>query len=298
MNNIEGLIVAKFGGSSLANAEGFMQVSNIIKGDPRRRVIVPSAPGVVRNNSLGLEDNVKITDLLIACGQLSFRSFSSNSIFGVIERRFLQIAYGLEVCINEDLKEIREGLLIKRENEEYSVEWAASRGEWLSGKILARYLGAEFVDAAEIMKFQDDGTFDIEESYRLINQRLHGLGRFVVPGFYGSDRMGRIRTFPRGGSDITGSYLSVALNAELYENWTDTNGVLTADPKLVPQATTIPHLLYEEMAELGRLGARVFHVLALDPVWARGILVNVRNTFNTEHRGTFIGDQRLLEGLI
>lgn len=295
MNNIEGLIVAKFGGSSLANAEGFIQVEKIINEDPRRRIIVVSAPGVVRNNSLSFADNVKITDLLIACGQLSFRNFSSNNIFGVIERRFLQIADGLGICVREDIDEIKEGLGMRRENEDLSVQWVASRGEWLSGKILARYLGAEFVDAAEIMRFQNDGTFDTVESYKLIQQRLKGTNRFVVPGFYGADKIGRIRTFPRGGSDITGSHLAAAVDAEVYENWTDTNGVLTADPRVVPQAQTIPYLLYEEMAELGRLGAKVFHVLALDPVWMKGVLVNVKNTFNPGHPGTIIGNAGFLQ---
>lgn len=290
MNNIERLIVAKFGGSSLANAEGFIQVANIIDDNVARSIIVPSAPGVVRYNpSFDDCEHIKITDLLIICGKLSFRNFSSRNTFGMIEKRFLGIANGLRICIDGDLDEIKAGLLVKRETEEFSVEWAASRGEWLSGKILARYLGAEFVDAAEIMKFQDDGTFDEEESYQLIPQRLKGSGRFVVPGFYGSDRTGRIRIFPRGGSDITGSHLATALNVRLYENWTDTNGVMTADPRIVPEARTIPFLLYEEMAELGRLGAKVFHALALDPVWMRGILVNVRNTFNPEHPGTWIG---------
>ncbi|MBI2334743.1 hypothetical protein HYU96_02980 [Candidatus Daviesbacteria bacterium] len=280
--SIERLIVAKYGGTSLANAERFIMVGNITDQDRSRRVIVPSAPGKDEDNC------IKITDLLIDCGESSFMNRSYADTFGTIERRFLQIAEGLGVYINDDLEEVKSGLRIKRENQELSVAWAASRGEWLSGKILSRFLGAEFVDAAEIMKFQNDGTFDQETSHPLIAQRLNGLGRFVVPGFYGQDEAGRIRTFSRGGSDITGANLAAALRADIYENWTDTNGVHTADPKIVPEARTILFLLYEEMQELGFLGAKVLHPLAVDPAWDRNIPIHVRNTFNPRHPGTWI----------
>lgn len=282
--NKERDIVTKYGGSSLANAGGFIAVGNIINEDCRRRIIVPSAPGKER----GVKNSVKMTDLLIRCGELSFRNIEYRNTVDIIERRFLNIAEGIGICIDDDLEEVKQGLLVSKESEFYSVAWAASRGEWLSGRILARYLGAKFVDSAEIMKFQDDGVFDQEESYRLIFQRLHGSERFVVPGYYGQDKRGRIRTFPRGGSDITGAYLAGGLNAAIYENWTDTNGVLTADPEIVPQASTIRYLPYEEMAELGISGAKVFHYLALGPVWAKRIPVNVRNTFNPKHQGTII----------
>lgn len=280
--NTERLIVAKFGGTSLANAERFILVANIINGDPRRRIIVPSAPGKDKNRSK------KITDLLIRCGRLSFKNLSFNRTFGVIERRFLDIAEGLEVCIDEDLEQLRNGFLVKRETRELSIQWAASRGEWLSGKILARCLGVEFVDAVEVMRFNNDGTFNEEKSYSLMTERLRGSQRFVVPGFYGQDAAGRIRTFPRGGSDITGAYLAAGLHADLYENWTDTNGVLTADPNIVPEAQTIRDLLYEEMTELACSGARVLHSSALGSVWIEGIPINVRNTFNLKDSGTRI----------
>lgn len=278
-------IVSKFGGSSLANTEGFICVGNIINEDPRRRVIVPSAPGIDKDNPF------KGTDLLIVCGKLSFRNFSFNNTFGLIQERYLGIANGLGVHIENDLEEIREGLLVRRENEELSIAWAASRGEWLSGKILSRYLGAEFVDAAEIIKFRADGAFDQKKSYSLISQRLKGLGRFVIPGFYGQDEDGRIRILPRGGSDITGAYLAAALSVQVYENWTDVDGIKTADPCIVPEARTIPFIYYEEMVELGLLGARVLHPLSIEPVWDKCIPVNIRNTFNPKHFGTWIGGQ-------
>lgn len=292
--NTERDIVAKFGGSSLANAEGYRDVANIVNADAKRRIIAVSAPGIVRDNPLGDEERVKITDLLIACGRISFRDFPYHNTLGMIESRFLRIAEELKVCIEDDLEEIRNGLATRKETEDLSLSWAASRGEWLSAKILARYLGANFVDAQDLMKFHEDGSFDQDLSYNLINERLRGSERFIVPGFYGQDSRGRIRILPRGGSDITGAYLAAALNAQVYENWTNTNGVFTADPDIVPQARTIPYLFYEEMAELGLLGAKVFHPLALGPVWARGIPVNVRNTFNPEHPGTWIGDMYFL----
>lgn len=280
--DIERLIVAKFGGTSLANVEGFIRVANIIDEDPGRRIIVPSAPGKDKNRSK------KITDMLIRCGRLSFKNLSFNRTLGVIERRFWDIAEGLEVCIDEELEQLRSGFLVKRETRELSIEWVASRGEWLSGKILAKFIGAEFVDAAEIMRFHDNGMFNEEESYRLIAERLRGSRRFVIPGYYGQDVAGRIRTFPRGGSDITAAYLAAGLNAYIYENWTDRNGILTTDPEIVCEARTTPYLLYEEMVELGYSGVRIFHPLAGSPVWQKSIPVNVRNTFNPGHAGTWI----------
>lgn len=291
MSNTERSIVAKFGGSSLANAEGFMHVAKIINEDLNRRVIVVSAPGKVKGDSKNFEDKMKITDLLMVCGQLSFRGFLFNNTFGVIERRFLRITGGLGISIDQDLEDIKQGFLTPRENESLSVEWAASRGEWLSGKILARYLGAEFVDATEIMQFQDDGTFNEERSYELIRQRLCGSSRFVVPGFYGRDAAGSIRTFPRGGSDITGSHLAAALNVDVYENWTDVDGVMTADPNIVDEATNVPFLEYEEMAELGLLGAKVLHHSSIDPVWDKGIPIIIGNTFNPTGPKTIIGQK-------
>lgn len=290
MSNIERSIVCKFGGSSLANAEGFIRVADIINEDYRRGVVVVSAPGKDQDSPAGSIDRLlKITDLLIVCGMLSFVDLPFKNTFAVIESRFLRIAEDLRICIDDELEEVKNGLLIRKENADLTVAWAASRGEWLSGKILARYLGSEFVEAAEIMKFHNDGKFSEEESNRLISQRLKGSERLIVPGYYGQDGKGRIRTFPRGGSDITGGYLAAYSNAEIYENWTDTDGVLTADPNIVPKARNIPFLFYEEMAELGLLGAQVFHPLALGPVWKRGIPVNIKNTFNPEHRGTWIG---------
>ncbi len=283
--SIEKDIVAKFGGSSLANAECFQGVLDIVNNDPRRRVAVPSAPGKEKG---GLQ-SIKITDLLIVCGKLSFRGFSFNNTLGLIRNRFFGIADGLGIDIEKDWEMLENGLLEKRETEAFSVEYAASRGEWLSGKILAKKLGANFVDAAEIMRFQNDGSFDQDLSYQLINEKLKGSERFVVPGFYGQDRSGRIRTFPRGGSDITGAHLAAALGAHLYENWTDTDGVLTADPKIVPNARTIPYLLIREMATMGYAGAQVFHPHALEPVAEKRIMVNIRNTFNPSNPGTLVG---------
>lgn len=296
---IEELTVAKFGGTSLANAENFIRVANIIAADPRRRIIFNSAFGKDENNP------EKITDLAISCGKLSFRGLASGKdfqeAFGLIERRHLEVARQLGVEIREDLAQVQEGLVVRRETEELTIAWAASQGEWLSGRMLARLIGAEFVDAAEVMRFNNDGTFNEEVSYLLLAERLQGWGsqRFVVAGFSGQDFLGRIRTFPRGGSDISAAHGAAAMLASLYENWTDTNGVLTADPRLfkgdpemLAQIRTIRLLTYEEMAELSSAGARVFHTLALHPVWRRGIPVNIRNTFNPGDPGTIINGSR------
>lgn len=281
--NTEKLVVSKFGGSSMANADALRQVADIIRANADSRIIVVSAPGKEK----GVNNSKKITDLLITCGHKSFIGLSYKDTFGEIEERFLSMAEDLEICIDDELDQMKSGLSVTRESEDFSVAWAASRGEWLSACILSKYLGAEFVEAADIMRF-DDTFFNQKLSYGLINERLKESARFIIPGFYGQDAEYRIRIFPRGGSDITGAYLAGAVNAYIYENWTDTNGVLTADPNIVPNARTIANLSYEEMAELGISGAQVFHYLALGPVWEKRIPVNVRNTFNPSHPGTII----------
>ena len=277
-----GSIVCKFGGSSVADADQIRKIVSIIQSDGRRRFIVISAPGK------RYKEDEKITDLLLLCHELASRGQKITGPFNTIRERYLEIARELESAIKiEDLLAEIE----KRIESGASKDFAASRGEYLCARLVAEYLGAAFIEAAEAIKFQVDGKID-ETTYDLIAKRLSDKSLYVIPGFYGSTPDGKIRTFSRGGSDITGSLVARAVMAEIYENWTDVSGFLMTDPRLVKNPRPISRLTYREMRELASLGANVFHEEAVLPVSSAEIPINIRNTNSPDDPGTMIVSRR------
>ena len=271
--------VVKFGGSSLASAHQFKKVGDIIKADKSRRFVVPSAPG--KRNS----KDEKVTDLLYETYDAAVEGGSYKKKFEKIKARYEEIIDGLSLDLNLDheFAKIEEQFLIKA-----GREYAASRGEYLNGIIMAKYLGVEFIDPAEMIFFFEDGTFDAEATNKEVSERLEKVQRAVIPGFYGSDHSGKIRTFSRGGSDITGSIIARGIKADLYENWTDVSGFLVADPRIIPNPETIESITYKELRELAYMGASVLHEDAIFPVRKEGIPINIRNTNKPEDKGTMI----------
>ncbi|MBQ1411389.1 MAG: aspartate kinase [Oscillospiraceae bacterium] len=272
------LKVLKFGGSSMASAEQYAKVKAIVEEDGSRSVVVVSAAGK-RNK----EDH-KITDLLYLCHAHMKYGVSCDSVFGMIARRYLEIrdALGLKTDLEGALDRIRADM----ENG-MSEAALASRGEYLSALLMADYLGFDFVDAADWLRFRMDGTVDREWSYEALKNLAKGR-HIVIPGFYGSLADGSIRTFTRGGSDITGALAAAALDADVYENWTDVSGVLMADPRIVEDPQSIPHLTYSELRELSYLGFQVLHEDTIFPVAEKNIPLNIRNTNDPSHPGTVI----------
>ena len=274
-----GKIVVKFGGSSLSDAAQFRKVRDIIRMDPRRCYVVPSAPG------RRFPEDEKITDLLYRTYRARKNGENIEPIFQRVRERYLSIAekLGLSFPIDRELDEvdrlIREGA---------SEDFCASRGEYLNGLLLADYLGFAFLDPKDLVFFNDDGTFDSERTNSVMAEKLKAVPQAVIPGFYGSIRNGEIHTFSRGGSDISGSIVARAAYAELYENWTDVNGFLMADPHLVPNARPIRHITYRELRELSYMGATVLHEDSVFPVHRAGIPTNIRNTNAPEEIGTMI----------
>ena len=273
------LKVAKFGGSSLASAEQFQKVFDIIKEDPSRRYVVPSAPG----RRFG--EDTKVTDMLYACYERAEKDLDFTDQLLNIQDRFTDIIEGLELDLSLDSE-----FEIIRENfqKKVSVEYAASRGEYLCGLILAHYLGFEFVDAAQVIRFNEDGTLNHKGTNALLKKMVTPLESAVIPGFYGSDKHGVIRTFSRGGSDITGSLVALALDVDVYENWTDVSGFLIADPRIVKKPKSIETITYRELRELSYMGANVLHDEALYPVKNSGIPIHIKNTNRPQDKGTLI----------
>ena len=269
--------VVKFGGSSLASAEQFKKVGAIIRADSRRYV-VPSAPGK------RFSEDTKVTDLLYACYRAANEEIFQK-VLAEIKSRYQEIIDGLELSLSleEDFK-ILEDNFRKQIGEEY----AASRGEYLNGKIMAAYLGYTFVDPAEMIRFDGNGQFDAEITEALVAKRLKDVTEAVVPGFYGAKENGEIKTFSRGGSDITGSIIAGALDVELYENWTDVSGVMVTDPRIIPNPKSIDTITYRELRELSYMGATVLHEDAIFPVRKAGIPINIKNTNAPEEDGTMI----------
>ena len=269
----------KFGGSSLASAEQFRKVKAIIEADKTRRYVVPSAPGK------RFSEDIKITDMLYTCQRLAAAGEDFSEQIGKIRERYLGIAkeLSLTVDLTGELEEIAARL-----KEGATKDYAASRGEYLNGKLLAEYLGFPFVDAADVICFNDNGTLMMSETMTALRNRLEGVENAVIPGFYGSRQNGEVITFSRGGSDITGSLVARAVRAEIYENWTDVSGVLVADPRIVKNAAVINTITYEELRELSYMGATVLHEDAIFPVRAAGIPINIRNTNRPEDPGTLI----------
>lgn len=271
--------VVKFGGSSLADAEQFKKVRDIVLEDPSRRYVVPSAPGK------RFREDDKVTDLLYACYNLSAQGEPIDEVFNKIVERYDSIVNALNV----DLDLSDEYLHIKWSIKHHAGrDYAASRGEYLNGKILASYLGYDFVDPTVYIKFGDDGVFDSEITNSLLSAKLASHERAVIPGFYGSMPNGTIKTFSRGGSDITGSIVARAVRADIYENWTDVDGFLMADPRIVESPKVISTITYRELRELSYMGAGVLHEDSIFPVRVAGIPINIRNTNNKLSRGTMI----------
>lgn len=273
------MIVTKFGGSSLAEASQFKKVKNIIMANGARKYVVPSAPG--KRNS----KDSKITDLLYLCRVHVETGISLDDVFKHVIERYVGIVddLGLKFDIQKHLSIVKNDL----ENGA-SKEYAASRGEYLNGLILADYLGYEFVDAKDVMIFNIDGSLDREETHNRLKATLSKIERAVIPGFYGADKDGNITTFSRGGSDVTGALVAASVGADLYENWTDVSGFLMADPRIVENAKAISAITYKELRELAYMGASVLHEDAIFPVREAGIPINIKNTNRPEDAGTLI----------
>ncbi|MBQ8551519.1 MAG: aspartate kinase [Clostridia bacterium] len=273
------LKVVKFGGSSLADAAQFKKVANIIKAEPERRYVVPSAPGKRHKN------DTKVTDMLYACYELAAKGEDISKCFSEIEDRYNGIIKELELdfSLEEDFHLIKNAFIHKA-----GRDFAASRGEYLNGKILAKYLDFAFIDAAEVIFFNDNGKFDSERTNSVLSATLKKHEYAVIPGFYGSMPNDTIKTFSRGGSDITGSIVARAAACDIYENWTDVDGFLMADPRIIENPRVISEITYHELRELSYMGATVLHEDAIFPVRIAGIPINIRNTNNPEARGTFI----------
>jgi aspartate kinase len=271
--------VVKFGGSSLASAEQFAKVGNIIRADKTRKYVVPSAPG--KRNS----KDTKVTDMLYACYALAEAEEDFRIPMMKIKDRYDSIINGLQMTLSleEEFKIITENFKNKA-----GSDYAASRGEYLNGIIMAHYLGYEFVDAAEVIFFDENGVFDADKTNKVLSKRLESMENAVVPGFYGSNPDGSIRTFSRGGSDITGSIVAKACRASIYENWTDVSGCLVADPRIIDDPKPIKVITYRELRELSYMGASVLHEDAVFPVRKAGIPINIRNTNDPEAEGTMI----------
>ncbi len=271
--------VVKFGGSSLASAEQFKKVGAIIHADKERKFVVPSAPG--KRSS----DDTKVTDMLYACYELAEQGKDFAAQLQAIKDRYQEIIDGLQLklSLEKEFKGIE-----KNFKEKAGSDYAASRGEYLNGIIMAQYLGYEFVDAATVIRFKEDGEHDAQLTNKLLTERLAGVEAAVIPGFYGAYEDGRVKTFSRGGSDITGSIVARAIKANVYENWTDVSGVLVADPRIIYKPEGVETITYRELRELAYMGFSVLHEDAIFPVRSEGIPINIRNTNAPDDNGTWI----------
>ncbi|MDQ1258144.1 MAG: aspartate kinase [Candidatus Hydrogenedentes bacterium] len=277
-----GKIACKFGGTSLADAACVRKAETIVRANPDRRFVVPSAPGK------RTKDDKKITDLLYAWHNLARQGLDPSQPAEMIGKRFEELAkdLGLAFDVQKHLDEIAVNAASYK-----TPDFMASRGEYLNGQLMAELLGAKFVDPADYIKFDDEGLLD-PASYGLLGKALEGDGLFVVPGFFGSKPNGEVKTFSRGGSDVTGAIVARAAACDLYENWTDVSGFLMADPAIVPHARRIDTVTYQELRELSYMGAKVLHDEAIFPVREPGIPINIRNTNDPDNPGTMIVAQR------
>ena len=271
--------VVKFGGSSLASAEQFMKVGKIIKADKSRKYVVPSAPG--KRSSA----DTKVTDMLYSTYALAVNDEDFSKELAFIKARYQEIINGLKLSLSLDkeFEKIAENFK-KKAGENY----AASRGEFLNGIIMANYLGYEFIDAAEVIFFDEDGDFLSEKTNEVLSERLSKVEKAVIPGFYGSLPDGTVKTFSRGGSDVTGSIVARAAKVDVYENWTDVSGFMVADPRIINKPQSIETITYRELRELSYMGASVLHEDAIFPVRKEGIPINIKNTNAPEDNGTWI----------
>lgn len=275
-----GIKVCKFGGTSMADGNIIRSVAKIVNSDEDRRYVVVSAPGK------RFSGDIKVTDLLYECSDEAATGMKRSEVFSKIRTRFLSIEkeIGMDIGLEAMLDEI-EWNIVSGAGKDY----CASRGEYLSGRIMAAVLGVPFVDAADVIQFKADGTLD-ESTYSLMASVLKKYPRAVIPGFYGKGADGKIKTFSRGGSDITGAIVARAVKASLYENWTDVSGFFACDPRIVPSAKCIKELSYQELRELSYMGANVLHSDSIFPVKAAGIPIRIRNTFRPQDEGTLIVD--------
>lgn len=271
--------VVKFGGSSLASAEQFKKVAEIIRADKRRRYVVPSAPGK------RFSDDMKVTDMLYECYAVAVEGKPFSDKLVRIKERYDEIIAGLDLklSLDKEFKAIDAAFKAKA-----GSEYAASRGEYLNGIIMAHYLGYEFIDAAKVILFDKEGNFQADKTNEVLSRKLSKIERAVIPGFYGAMEDGKVKTFSRGGSDITGSIVAKAVRADLYENWTDVSGFLIADPRIIKEPQVIETITYKELRELSYMGATVLHEDAIFPVRKEGIPINIRNTNAPEDMGTMI----------
>ena len=271
--------VVKFGGSSLANAEQFEKVGDIIRSEESRRFVVPSAPGK------RFDGDTKVTDLLYSCYDAAANGGDFEKVLEEIKSRYYEIIKGLGLALSmeEDFQLIKENF-----KAQIGRDYAASRGEYLNGKVMAAYLGYEFVDAAEVIRFDKNGNLDSEKTDKLLNKRLSKCENAVVPGFYGAKDDGTVTTFSRGGSDVTGSLVAKAIHADIYENWTDVSGFLVTDPRIVKDPEVISTITYRELRELSYMGATVLHEDSIFPLRQEGIPIHVLNTNAPQDPGTMI----------
>lgn len=271
--------VVKFGGSSMADAGQYRKIRDILMADPERRVVVVSAAGK------RFSGDHKITDLLYLCHAHTQYGVDCSNIFEMIRSRYLEIRdeLGIELDLESEFAALKSGL----DRKMVSQDELASRGEYFSAKLMAAFLGFQFVDAADWIRFKFDGSVDQDATYALLKDRYKGFG-MVIPGFYGMMPDGKIRTFTRGGSDITGALAAAALDADVYENWTDVSGILMADPRIVDDPQTIPQVTYDELRELSYSGAQVLHEGTIFPVREKNIPLNIRNTNAPNDPGTMI----------
>jgi len=271
--------VVKFGGSSLASAEQFMKVGEIVRSDSSRKYVVPSAPGK------RFSEDTKVTDMLYGCYAVAEKGEDFSKELAAIKARYNEIIKGLKLDMSLDGEfEVIE----KQFKDKAGKDYAASRGEFLNSKIMAEYLGYSFIDAAEVIFFNESGNFDSERTNDVLTIRLSKVDNAVVPGFYGSTPNGKVKTFSRGGSDITGSIVARAAKVDLYENWTDVSGFLVTDPRIIDNPVPIDTITYRELRELSYMGASVLHEDAIFPVRREGIPINIKNTNAPEDPGTWI----------
>ena len=271
--------VVKFGGSSMADAGQYRKIRDILLADPERRVVVVSAAGK------RFSGDHKITDLLYLCHAHTQYGVDCSNIYEMIRSRYLEIRdeLGIQLDLESEFAALKSGL----DRKMVSQDELASRGEYFSAKLMAAFLGFQFVDAADWIRFKFDGSVDQDATYALLKDRYKGMG-IVIPGFYGMMPDGKIRTFTRGGSDITGALAAAALDADVYENWTDVSGILMADPRIVDDPQTIPEVTYDELRELSYSGAQVLHEGTIFPVREKNIPLNIRNTNAPNDPGTMI----------
>ncbi len=275
--------VAKFGGTSLASAPQIRKMQAIVQSDADRRFVVPSAPGKREPK------DTKVTDLLYLCHDLASKGLKFDDAWDPICDRFQGIVseLGLSLDLGPILTEA-EAIIADHGRRGLPADYAASRGEAINGRIIAQLLQCDYVDPTELIFFNERGRLDEDKTYATLAKRLANVDRAVIPGFFGTGLDGNVKTFSRGGSDVTGAIIARGVNASVYENWTDVHGLLITDPRIVPDAFTIETVTYRELRELSYSGASVLHDEAVFPVRQANIPVNIRNTNDPDHPGTLI----------